>query len=183
MGLQVGSHQSRAEGQNHLPRPAGHTAFDAAQDTVGFLGCEHAFAAHIQPMSTSKSFLAGPLSIPSSPSLYWISSTHVQDLTLDLVEPHEVHVGPLLKLVWMPLDVILSVGHVSCTTQLGVICRLAEGAVDRNVYVIDEDIKQYWSQYGPLRDTIHHWCPLEQSDVDHYPLDTTVEPILHPLNS
>jgi len=37
-GLQVGSHQSRAEGQNHLPRPAGHTAFDAAQDTVGLLG-------------------------------------------------------------------------------------------------------------------------------------------------
>jgi len=27
----VGSHQSRVEGQNDLPRPAGHTAFDAAQ--------------------------------------------------------------------------------------------------------------------------------------------------------
>jgi len=40
-GLQVGSHQSGAEGQNHLPRPAGHTSFDAAQDTVGLLGCEH----------------------------------------------------------------------------------------------------------------------------------------------
>jgi len=39
-GLQVGSHQSRAEGQNHLPRPTGHAAFDAVQDTVGFLGCE-----------------------------------------------------------------------------------------------------------------------------------------------
>jgi len=37
-GLQVGSHQSRAEGQSHLPQPAGHAAFDAAQDTVGLLG-------------------------------------------------------------------------------------------------------------------------------------------------
>jgi len=27
-GLQVGSHQSGAEGQNPLPRPAGHAAFD-----------------------------------------------------------------------------------------------------------------------------------------------------------
>jgi len=27
-GLQVGSHQSRAEGQNPLPQPAGHAAID-----------------------------------------------------------------------------------------------------------------------------------------------------------
>jgi len=33
--LQVGSHESRVEGQNHLPRPAGHTSLDATQDTVG----------------------------------------------------------------------------------------------------------------------------------------------------
>jgi len=47
-GLQVGSHQSGAEGQNPLPRPAGHTAFDAAQDTVGCLGCERTLLAHVQ---------------------------------------------------------------------------------------------------------------------------------------
>jgi len=34
-GLQVGSHQSGVEGQNPLPRPAGHAAFDAAQDMAG----------------------------------------------------------------------------------------------------------------------------------------------------
>ena len=48
-GLQVRSHQSRVEGQNHLPQPAGHTVFDAAQDMVGLLGCEHTLVAHIQP--------------------------------------------------------------------------------------------------------------------------------------
>ncbi|KAJ7414954.1 RNA-directed DNA polymerase from mobile element jockey-like [Pitangus sulphuratus] len=36
--LTVGSHQSRIEGQNALPQPAGHVAFDAAQDPIGFLG-------------------------------------------------------------------------------------------------------------------------------------------------
>jgi len=36
-GLQVGSHQSRSEGQNHLPQPAGHASFDAAQDMDGLL--------------------------------------------------------------------------------------------------------------------------------------------------
>ena len=38
--LQVGSHESGGEGQNPLPRPASHASFDAAQDTVGFLGCK-----------------------------------------------------------------------------------------------------------------------------------------------
>ncbi|KAK4806069.1 hypothetical protein QYF61_010278 [Mycteria americana] len=46
--LQVGSHQSRVEGQNHLPRPYGHTSFDAAQDMVGLLGCERTLSAHVQ---------------------------------------------------------------------------------------------------------------------------------------
>ena len=47
-GLPVGSHQSRVEGQNPLPQPAGHTSLDAAEDTVGLLGCEHTLVAHVQ---------------------------------------------------------------------------------------------------------------------------------------
>jgi len=47
-GLQVGSHQSRAEGQNPLPRPAGHASLDAAQDTAGLLGCECTLVAHVK---------------------------------------------------------------------------------------------------------------------------------------
>jgi len=35
--LQVGAHESRAEGQNHFCQPAGHTSPDATQDTIGFL--------------------------------------------------------------------------------------------------------------------------------------------------
>ncbi|KAK4827937.1 hypothetical protein QYF61_022552 [Mycteria americana] len=62
--LQVGSHQSRVEGQNRLPRPAGHASFDAAQDMVGFLGCERTLPAYTQFASTNthKFFSAGLLS-------------------------------------------------------------------------------------------------------------------------
>lgn len=42
------SHQHRAEGQEHLPHPLGHTSFEAAQDSVGFLGCEVTLLAHVQ---------------------------------------------------------------------------------------------------------------------------------------
>jgi len=37
---------TRAKGQNPLPRPAGHAALDAAQDTVGFPGCQGTLPAH-----------------------------------------------------------------------------------------------------------------------------------------
>ncbi|XP_053932310.1 coiled-coil domain-containing protein 91 isoform X1 [Cuculus canorus] len=46
--LQVGSHKTRVEGQNPLPCPAGHASFDAAQDTVGLLGCDCILSAHVK---------------------------------------------------------------------------------------------------------------------------------------
>ena len=75
-----------------------------------------------------------------------IAPTHVQDLALGLVELHEVRTGPPLKPVKVPLDGIPSLQRVDRTTQLGVIGKLAEGALNPTVYVINEDIKQYWSQ-------------------------------------
>jgi len=46
--LHMRCHQSRAEGQDHLPQPAGHASFDAAQGTVDFLGCEGTLLPHVQ---------------------------------------------------------------------------------------------------------------------------------------
>ncbi|KAK4829041.1 hypothetical protein QYF61_001846 [Mycteria americana] len=99
--LQVGSHQSRVEGQNHLPRPAGHAAFDAAQDAVGFLGCERTLPAHAQLFihqypqvllcrAVLNPFMAQPV------SMFGIALTQVLDLALGLVQPHEVRMGPPL---------------------------------------------------------------------------------------
>ncbi|KAK4828850.1 LOW QUALITY PROTEIN: hypothetical protein QYF61_000907 [Mycteria americana] len=157
--LQVGSHQSRVEGQNHLPRPAGHAAFDAAQDTVGLLGCERTLSAHVQlfvHLYPQVLFRRAALDhiIPQPVLKLRIALT--QEPALGLVEPHEVHRDPLLQLVQVPLDDIPPFWHVNCTTQLGVICKLAEGALDPAICVIDENIEQHWSQYGPLRDTTHH---------------------------
>ncbi|KAK4816767.1 hypothetical protein QYF61_022765 [Mycteria americana] len=129
------------------------------QDTVGFLGCEHTLPAHVQLFihqypqvllcrAALNSFDPQPLLTPG------VAPTQVQDLALGLVEHHEVHRGPLLELVHVPVDGILSLEHVNCTTQLGVICKFVEGALDPTVCVTDEDIKQ--SKYGPLRDTTHH---------------------------
>ncbi|CAN0123198.1 unnamed protein product, partial [Bubo scandiacus] len=118
--------------------------------TVGFLDCKCTLAAHVQffihqypqvllHRAALSPFIPQPILIPG------VALTHVQDFALGLVEPHEVHRGPPLELVQVPLDDIPSLRHVNSTTQLGVIFKLVEGALNPTVYVIDEDIEQYWS--------------------------------------
>jgi len=64
--LQVRPHQRRVEGQDHLPRPAGHASSDAAQDTVGFLS--HTSFHHTSILAYS--FLH--TQAPSSTNLYFL---------------------------------------------------------------------------------------------------------------
>jgi len=46
--LQMGSHESRVEGQNRLPRPAVHTSPDASQDMIGLLEYKYILSAHVE---------------------------------------------------------------------------------------------------------------------------------------
>ncbi|KAK4826357.1 hypothetical protein QYF61_007951 [Mycteria americana] len=131
------------------------------QDMVGLLGCECTLLAHVQlfihqyPQVLLRRAAPNPF-IPQPVLILGVAHTQVQDPVVVLAEPHEVHMGPLLQLVQVPLDDFLSFWHVNRTTQLGVICKCAEGALDPTVYIIAENIKQHWSQYGPLRDTTCH---------------------------
>ena len=63
------------------------------------------------------------------------------------IGPHEVLLGSLLEPVYVSVNVIQSLGCVDCSTQLGDICKLAEGALSLTVNIIDEDIKEHRSQY------------------------------------
>ncbi|KAK4825071.1 hypothetical protein QYF61_023075, partial [Mycteria americana] len=67
---------------------------------------------------------------------------------LDLMRFTWAHFSSLSRSLWMAFRP----SGVNRTAQLGVICKLAEGALDPTVYVIDEDIEQHWSQYRSLRD-------------------------------
>ena len=72
--LQVRPHQHRAEGEDHLHQPVAHASFDAAQDTVGFLGCEGTLLAHVQlaiHQNPQVFFSRAVLKILSYSSLYW----------------------------------------------------------------------------------------------------------------
>jgi len=95
-----------------------------------------------------------------------IAPAHVQDLALDLVEPCEVRTGPFLNPVKVPLGDIFFLQCVNCTTQLGVVGKLAEGALSPTVHVADKEVKQHGSQNSALRNPTCHWCPLGHRATD-----------------
>ncbi|KAK4824932.1 hypothetical protein QYF61_021552 [Mycteria americana] len=130
-------------------------------DMVGFLGCKRTLAGHVELLINQHPqvlLLRAALNPFSAQPVFvlGIAPTHVQDLALGLVELHEVHTGPPLKPVKVPLDGTPSLQHVDRTTQLGVVGKLAEGALNSPVHVTDKDVKQCWSQYRPLRNAARH---------------------------
>ena len=92
--------------------------FRYSQGFLGFLGCKHVFSAHVQlfihqyPQVLLSRTALNPF-IPQPLVILRVALTQVQDLALGLVEPQEVHMGPLLKLVQVTVDGILSVRCVN----------------------------------------------------------------------
>jgi len=162
-GLQSRMQDSRWGRQNHLPCPAAHASLDAAQDMVGLLGCQRTLVAHVKllihqyPQVLLGRAALNPC-IPQPILTAGVAPSQMKDLALGLAEPHEVHTGPLLELVQVPLGGIPPFLCVNYTTQLGVICKLADGALDPTKSLM-KMLKQHRSQYGPLRDTTCHWHP------------------------
>jgi len=106
--LQVRSHQSGAEGQNHLPQPAGHASLDAAQDTVDLLGCECTLLAHVRlyihqhPQVLLSTAALNPF-IPQPVFIVGVALTQVQDPALGLVELMRLASRALLKALMLEL--------------------------------------------------------------------------------
>jgi len=66
----------------------------------------------------------------------------VQDWAVGLVEPHTAGLGPSIQSVQIPLRSLLTLELINTPTQLGVICKLTEGALDPLIQIIDKDVKQ-----------------------------------------
>ncbi|KAK4823850.1 hypothetical protein QYF61_007498 [Mycteria americana] len=142
-GFEVRPHQCRVQGDDHFPSPAGHAVFDTSQDAVGLLGHLGTLLAHIQAAVDQH---PQPL-CPKPAALHGVVVTQVQDLALNLVEPHTIGLGPSIQPVQIPLQSLPPLKQINTPAQLGVICKLTEGALDPLVQIIDKDIKQNWPQY------------------------------------
>ncbi|KAK4831361.1 hypothetical protein QYF61_017492 [Mycteria americana] len=153
-----------------MPTFDNHKTFmaDLGELRVGFLGCKCTLLARVQffihqcPQILPCRTALNPF-FPQSVLILGIALIQVQDLALGLVELHEVHMGPLLKPVKVSLDGIPSLRHANCTTQLGVICKLAEGALNPAIYVIDEDIKYFLTSQRSQNSYLSHGENLAQA--------------------
>ncbi|KAK4822886.1 hypothetical protein QYF61_021105 [Mycteria americana] len=161
--FEVRPHQCQVEGDNHFPSPAGHAVSDTSQDAIGLLGHLGTLLAHIQvavnqhPQVLFCQAAFQPL-FPKPVALHGVAVAQVQDPTIGL--------GPSIQPVQVPLQSLPPLKQIN--TQLGVVCKLTEGALDPFVQIIDKDIKENWPQHRALGDTfsqgaaphgLGHWEP------------------------
>ncbi|KAK4830266.1 hypothetical protein QYF61_009359 [Mycteria americana] len=186
--FEVRPHQCRVQGHNHFPSPAGHAIFDTGQDAIGFLGRLGTLLAHIQaavnqhPQVLLCQAAFQPL-FPKPVALHGVAVAQVQDLALGLVKPHTIHPSPSIQPVQVPLQSLPTLKQINTPTQLGVICKLTEGALDPFIQIIDKDVKQNWPQHRALGNTACDRPPTGVNSIHHHSLGPAVQPVLYPAKS
>ncbi|KAK4814498.1 hypothetical protein QYF61_020860 [Mycteria americana] len=186
--FEVRPHQCRVQGHDHFPSPAGHAIFDTSQDAIGFLGRLGTLLAHIQlavnqhPQVLFRQAAFQPL-FPKPVALHGVAVTQVQDLALGLVEPHTIGPSPSIQPGQIPLQSLPTLKLINTPTQLGVVCKLSEGALDPFVQIIDKDIEQDWPQHRALGNTACDWPPTGVNSIYHHSLGPAIQPVLYPAKS
>jgi len=94
--------------------------------------------------NTPRSFSTGQLSKPVV--LHGVVVTEAQDPEFGLVEPHTVGLGPSIQSVQTPLQSLPTLKQIDAPAQLGVICKLTEGALNPLIQIIDKDVKRDLTQ-------------------------------------
>ncbi|KAK4810582.1 hypothetical protein QYF61_007319 [Mycteria americana] len=184
--VEVRPHQCRVQRDNHCPSPAGHTIPDTSQDAIGFLGHLGTLLAHIQaavdqhPQVLFCLAAFQPL-FPKPVALHGVAVAQVQDPALSLVEPHTIGPSPLIQPVQVPLQSLPPLQQINTPTQLGVICKLTEGALDPFVQIIDKDIKQNWPQHRALGNTTCDRPPTGVNSIHHHSLGPAIQPVFYPV--
>ncbi|KAK4814188.1 hypothetical protein QYF61_011911 [Mycteria americana] len=120
---------------------------------------------------------------PKPVALHGIAVAQVQDLALGLVEPHTIDLGPSIQPVQVPLQSLPTLKQINTPTQLGVICKLTEGALDPFVQIIDKDIKQDWPQHRALGNSTCDRPPTGVNSIHHHSLGPAIQPVLYPAKS
>ncbi|KAK4823418.1 hypothetical protein QYF61_001873 [Mycteria americana] len=158
------------------------------EDAIGFLGHLGTLLAHIQPAVDQHPQVLlcqaafQPL-FPKPVTLHGVAVTQVQDLVLSLVEPHTIGLGPSIQPVQVPLQSLPTLKQINTPAQLGVICKLTEGALNPFIQVIDKDIKQNWPQHRALGNTTCDQLPTGVNSIHHHSLGPAIQPVLYPEKS
>jgi len=66
----------------------------------------------------------------------------VQNPAFGLVEPHTIGLSPSIQSVQIPLQSLPNLEQIDTPTELSVLCKLTEGALNPLIQMTDKDIKQ-----------------------------------------
>ncbi|KAK4824003.1 hypothetical protein QYF61_009128 [Mycteria americana] len=182
--FEVRPHQCRVQGDNHFPSPAGHTISDMSQDAIGFLGHLGTLPARIQVAVDQHSqvllcWAAFQPLFPKPVALHGVVVAQVQDFALGLVEPHTIGLGPSIQ----PVQILPMLKQTNTPAQLGVVCKLTEGALNPFIQIIDKDIKQDWPQHQALGNSTCDRPPAGFNSIHHHSLGPAIQPVLYPAKS
>ncbi|KAK4811561.1 hypothetical protein QYF61_016020, partial [Mycteria americana] len=186
--FEVRPHQCRVQGHDHCPSPAGHTIPGTSQDAIGFLGHLGTLLAHVQvavdqhPQVLLWWAAFQPL-FPKPVALHGVVVAQVQDPALSLVEPHTIGPSPWIQPVQVPLQSLPTLKQINTPTQLGVVCKLPEGALVPFVQITDKDVKQGWPQHRALGNTPCDRPPTGFNSIHHHSLGPAIQPVLYPAKS
>ncbi|KAK4813743.1 hypothetical protein QYF61_023679 [Mycteria americana] len=183
--FEVRPHQCQVQGDHHFPSPAGHTISDTSQDATGLLGYLGTLLAHIQ-LAVSQHpqvlfcWAAFQPLFPKPVALHGVAVAQAWDPAFIPVEPHTAGLGPSIQPVQIPLQSLPTLNQINTPTQLGVVCKLTEGALNPLVQIIDKDMKQNWSQHRALGNTACDQPPTGFSSIHHHSSGPAIQPVFYP---
>src|SRR5699024_1036687 len=73
--------------------------------------------------------------------------------------------------------------QIYTSSQLGVICKLTEGALNALIQVVNKDIKQDRPQHRPLGNTTCDQSPAGFDSIHHHSLGPALQPVPYPAKS
>ncbi|KAK4809957.1 hypothetical protein QYF61_002914 [Mycteria americana] len=124
------------------------------------------------PPTGFKSIHHNSLGSAIQPVLYLAKSTPIQAMTRHFLQENvvgngvkgftEVHSLPTLK-------------QINTPAQLGVICKLTEGALDHLIQIIDKDLKQNWPQHRALGNPTCDRLPPGFNSIHHNSLGLAIQ--------
>ena len=85
--------------------------------------------------------------------------------------------------IQIPLWGLATLRQINTSSQLGVICKLTEGALNAPIQVINKDIKQDSPQHRPLGNTTCDQSPAEFNSIHHHSLGPALQPVPYPAKS
>ena len=96
-----------------------------------------------------------------------------------MVVLHPSGLGSAIQPVQIPLQCLSTLWQINTPSQLGVICKLTESALNALIQVINKDTEQDRPQYRPLGINIHDQLLAGFNSIHNQSLGLAIQPVIY----